>query len=207
MNLKKRFRRKVFKHVFFGLGGAIVIIGALFKILHFEIGPLSGGLVLGTGLIIEAIIFTISGLDTTEVVEEHEDFKQKLYNASGSKDENLSEKLNNILRQAKVDVTLINKLSDSINNLENSTKSLSSLTNAMSSTERYNEELQKAANQLNSLNEFYRSQIERASLQAEFNDQIAENAENLKTQMDSLTNNLSSLNEAYSGILVAMNKK
>ena len=29
--------------------GAVVIIGALFKILHLEIGPITGGLVLGLG--------------------------------------------------------------------------------------------------------------------------------------------------------------
>ena len=36
-------------HMLFGLGGAVVIIGALFKILHLEIGPITGGLVLGLG--------------------------------------------------------------------------------------------------------------------------------------------------------------
>ena len=45
--LNKRLRSKVAMHMLFGLGGAVVIIGALFKILHLEIGPITGGLVLG----------------------------------------------------------------------------------------------------------------------------------------------------------------
>jgi len=39
--LNKRLRSKVAMHMLFGLGGAVVIIGALFKILHLEIGPIT----------------------------------------------------------------------------------------------------------------------------------------------------------------------
>jgi len=42
--LNKRLRSKVAMHMLFGLGGAVVIIGALFKILHLEIGPITGDL-------------------------------------------------------------------------------------------------------------------------------------------------------------------
>jgi gliding motility-associated protein GldL len=76
--LKKRLRGKVMMHMLFGLGGAVVIIGALFKILHLEIGPITGGLVLGLGLGTEALIFTVSALNTGEIKEEHEDFAKKL---------------------------------------------------------------------------------------------------------------------------------
>ena len=54
-SLKKRLRGKLMMHMLFGLGGAVVIIGALFKILHLEIGPITGGLVLGLGLGTEAV--------------------------------------------------------------------------------------------------------------------------------------------------------
>ena len=39
--LKKRLKSKLAMHMLFGLGGAVVIIGALFKILHLEIGPIT----------------------------------------------------------------------------------------------------------------------------------------------------------------------
>ena len=68
--LKGRFIRKVMMHMLFQIGGAVVIIGALFKILHLEIGPLTGGVVLGLGLGTEAIIFLIGGLMLDDVREE-----------------------------------------------------------------------------------------------------------------------------------------
>ena len=40
----------------YGMGAAVVIIGALFKITHFELGPLTGTLMLSIGLLVEAAI-------------------------------------------------------------------------------------------------------------------------------------------------------
>ena len=44
----------------YGLGAAIVIVGALFKIIHFEIGPLTGNVMLTIGLVTEAVIFALT---------------------------------------------------------------------------------------------------------------------------------------------------
>ena len=51
-----------------------------------------------------------------------------------------------------------------------------------------------AAAQMESLNSLYKVQVESTSRQAEANAQVAENAEQLKQQMEHLTSNLSSLN-------------
>ena len=56
--LKGRLRRKIIMHMLFQIGGAVVIVGALFKILHLEIGPITGGVVLGLGLGTEAGVVT-----------------------------------------------------------------------------------------------------------------------------------------------------
>ena len=42
---------------------------------------------------------------------------------------------------------------------------------------------------------------------AKINKEFAENANKLTTQMESLANNLESLNSVYGGVLSAMNKK
>ena len=47
----------------YGMGAAIVIIGALFKIAHFEFGPLTGTVMLTIGLVTEALIFAISAFE------------------------------------------------------------------------------------------------------------------------------------------------
>ena len=111
--LKGRFIRKVMMHMLFQIGGAVVIIGALFKILHLEIGPLTGGVVLGLGLGTEAIIFLIGGLMLDDVREEQAEYEAYLSkggtsSGGGSKDEGLSEKIDSLLKEAKKDVTLIN---------------------------------------------------------------------------------------------------
>ena len=209
--LKKRLRGKVMMHMLFQIGGAVVIIGALFKILHLEIGPLTGCVVLGLGLGTEAIIFLIGGLMLDDVREEQAEYEAYLSkggtsSGGGSKDEGLSEKIDSLLKEAKMDVTLINSLTRSIKNLESSAQALTPASEAASSSQNYADQLEKATNQLKELNSLYSQQAKDASSHNTYNEQVAENAEQLKVQMESLSQNLASLNQVYKGMLTAMNK-
>ena len=209
--LKGRFIRKVMMHMLFQIGGAVVIIGALFKILHLEIGPLTGGVVLGLGLGTEAIIFLIGGLMLDDVREEQAEYeaylsKGGLSSGGGSKDEGLSEKIDSLLKEAKMDVTLINSLTRSIKNLESSAQALTPASEAASSSQNYADQLEKATSQLKELNSLYSQQAKDANSHSTYNQQVAENAEQLKVQMESLSQNLASLNQVYKGMLTAMNK-
>jgi gliding motility-associated protein GldL len=65
----------------------------------------------------------------------------------------------------------------------------------------------KAAVQMESLNTLYKVQVESSSKQAELNNEVAENTEKLKEQMEALASNLSSLNGVYGGMLSAMSTK
>ena len=210
--LNKRLRSKVAMHMLFGLGGAVVIIGALFKILHLEIGPITGGLVLGLGLGTEALIFTVAALNTGEIKEEHADFVKKVKGApkkstSGGGEEGLSSKIDALMQEAKLDVGLMNSLASSIKDLETSAKALSPASNAISASQNYSQELAKAATQLEQLNSNYQKQIQDAEGNSEFNDKVNKNAEQLRAQMESLSNNLAALNNVYGGMLSAMTKK
>ena len=64
-----------------------------------------------------------------------------------------------------------------------------------------------AAVQMESLNGLYAVQLENSNKQAELNTAVVENTERLKEQMESLANNLSSLNGVYGGMLSAMSSK
>jgi gliding motility-associated protein GldL len=76
----------------------------------------------------------------------------------------------------------------------------------MASTKKYSEELTMAAAQMESLNSLYKVQLQSASRNAQINEEVLEN--NLKlNQMQSLTTNLSSLNNVYGGMLSAMGKR
>ena len=210
--LNKRLRSKVAMHMLFGLGGAVVIIGALFKILHLEIGPITGGLVLGLGLGTEALIFTVAALNTGEIKEEHNDYVKKVKGApknpsTGGGDQGLSSKIDAIMQEAKLDVSLMNSLATSIKDLESSAKALSPASDAVSASQNYSHELAKASSQLEQLNANYQKQIQDAEGNSEFNDKVNQNAEQLRAQMASLSDNLAALNNVYGGMLNAMNKK
>lgn len=197
----------------YGLGAAIVIIGALFKIQHISFGPLTGGLMLTIGLVVEALVFVYSAF---EPIEEDLDWT-KVYPVLGSDsfeseeklgaDGLLSQKLDNLLQEAKIDSSLMESLGNSMKNFQSAAEGLSSASESVASTNRYNEQVSMAAAQMETLNSLYKVQVENSSKQAEINSAVVENTERLKEQMESLAKNLSSLNGVYGGMLSAMTVK
>ena len=199
---------------FYGMGAAVVIIGALFKIQHITIGPLTGGLMLTIGLLVEAFIFAISAFDTPE-----DDFDwSKVYPELGEdglvaqKEEEvgaqglLSQKLDNLLQEANIDASLMESLGNSMKNFQGAAEGLSAASESISSTNKYNEQVSMAADQMETLNNLYKVQVENTTKQSELNGAVVENTEKLKEQMESLAQNLSSLNGVYGGMLSAMSK-
>jgi gliding motility-associated protein GldL len=197
----------------YGLGAAIVIVGALFKIQHWPYGSL----ILTIGMIVEALVFTISAFEKQG--DEHDwslvypelaggqsltgkKKKEEPKDAEGI----LSKKLDGLLKDAKIDGALMASLGDSIKNFEGAAKNISPTLDSMSAQKKYSEELSLAAAQMESLNSLYKVQMESASRQTVINEESVENATKLKEQMQSLASNLSSLNGVYGGMLSAMNK-
>ena len=201
----------------YGMGAAVVIIGALFKITHFELGPLTGTLMLSIGLLVEAAIFALSAfepvedeLDWTLVYPELANGQAKSQVKKVEKVDAqgiLSQKLDAMLKEAKIDSEMMSSLGNSIKNFEGAAKAISPTVDSIASTKKYSEELSMAAAQMESLNSLYKVQLESASRNAEANKEIAENASKLKEQMASMTANIASLNNVYGGMLSAMNNK
>ncbi|WP_374551174.1 gliding motility protein GldL [Flavobacterium sp.] len=202
----------------YGMGAAIVIIGALFKIAHFEFGPLTGTVMLTIGLVTEALIFAISAfeppakeIDWSLVYPElaggeakpRDSKKEDPKEAQGL----LSQKLDNLLKEAKIDGELMASLGNSIKNFEGAAKAISPTVDSVASTKKYAEEMTKAATQLETLNGLYQVQLQSAERNAAINNEVAENNLKLKDQMQSLTSNLSSLNNVYGGMLSAMSNR
>ncbi|MCC1484009.1 type IX secretion system motor protein PorL/GldL [Winogradskyella immobilis] len=199
-------------NMIYGLGAAIVIVGALFKIQHWPYGSE----ILTIGMIVEALVFTYSAfekqsgeLDWSLVYPELEggasvDKKKKEQpkDAEGL----LSKKLDELLKEAQIDGELMASLGDSIKNFEGAAKNLNPTVESMAATKKYGEELSLAAAQMESLNSLYKVQLESVNRQASINEEAVENATKLKEQMQSLASNLSSLNGVYGGMLTAMNK-
>ncbi len=202
----------------YGMGAAVVIIGALFKITHYELGPLTGTVMLSVGLITEALIFAISAF---EVPAKDLDWSLVYPELAGGeattkkvKQENpaeaqglLSQKLDSMLKDAKIDGELMSSLTNSIKNFEGAAKNIAPTVDSIASQKKYSEEMSMAASQLESLNSLYKLQLESANRNAEANKEIAENASKLKEQMQSMTSNIASLNSVYGGMLTAMSNR
>lgn len=197
----------------YGMGAAVVIIGALFKIQHISIGPLTGGLMLTIGLIVEAGVFAVSAFDSPEEDIDWTKVYPQLMEDNTTPEEKsdaegmLSKKLDNLLQEAKIDAALMESLESSMKNFQNAAVGLSAASESVASTNKYNEQVSLAAIQMESLNNLYKSQLEHSSKQAELNHEVVENTQKMKEQMESLAKNLSSLNGVYGGMLSAMTVK
>ena len=198
----------------YGMGAAVVIVGALFKLMHWP----GADIMLIVGLLTEAAIFALSAF---EPVEKDLDWSLVYPELAGgestgkkAKTENpaeaqglLSQKLDNMLKEAKIDGELMASLGNSIKNFEGAAKGIAPTVDAMASQKKYAEEMVKASSSLEALNNLYAAQVDAAQKNADANAQIAENADKLKQQMQSMTSNISSLNAVYGGMLSAMQNK
>ena len=197
----------------YGMGAAVVIVGALFKLMHWP----GAGPMLVIGLLTEAAIFALSAF---EPVEHELDWSLVYPELAGGeakpkdKKENpaeaqglLSQKLDNMLKEAKIDGELMASLGNSIKNFEGAAKSISPTVDAMAGQKKYAEEMSTAAAQMEALNNLYKLQLDSASRNATANQEIADNAAKLKEQMQSMTSNIASLNAVYGGMLTAMSNR
>lgn len=209
--------RKLMNMVY-GLGASIVILGALFKIMHWPLG----NEMLILGLVVEAGVFAVSAF---EPVDSEVDWslvypelsggdpaarRAQLQEASLEEQETntmLSKKLDDMLKDAKLDAALMSSLGESIRNFEGAAKNMAPTVDAVASQKKYSQEITMAAAQMETLNNLYKMQVESTSRHTDINQQVAENAGRLKEQMESLSQNLSSLNGVYGGMLTAMNVK
>lgn len=198
----------------YGMGAAVVIVGALFKIEHLP----GASILLKVGLITEAFIFALSAFEPVDheldwslvypelaggAAKEKSPKKEEAKDAQGL----LSQKLDTMLKEAKIDGELMASLGNSIKNFEGAAKSISPTVDAMAGQKKYAEEMTKAAAQMETLNGLYQVQLQSAERNAQINNEVAENNLKLKDQMQSLTSNLSTLNNVYGGMLSAMNNK
>lgn len=201
----------------YGMGAAIVILGALFKIAHFEFGPITGTVMLTIGLVTEALIFALSAfepvendLDWTLVYPELAGGQPSAKKAKENPAEAqglLSQKLDAMLKEAKIDGELMASLGNSIKNFEGAAKNMAPTVDALAGQKKYAEEMTTAAAQMESLNSLYKLQLDSAARNAEANKEIAENAAKLKEQMQSMTANIATLNGVYGGMLSAMSNR
>lgn len=204
-------KSKRIQNMVYGLGAAIVIIGALFKIQHLSYGFLTGGLMLTIGLAVEALVFAYSAF---EPIDDELDWTKVYPELGGEEDGDtlgaqgmLSQKLDTLLQEAQLDTELISNLGKSIKDFSGAAEGLSAASETISATNKYNDQMSLAAVQMESLNGLYQAQMQNAEKQAELNSTLAASTDKIKVQMEELAENLASLNGVYGGMLTAMSNK
>ncbi|MCF6214129.1 MAG: gliding motility protein GldL [Flavobacteriaceae bacterium] len=201
-------RKKQLYNMAYGLGASVVILGALFKILHFKIWLFTGGVMLTIGMVVEAIVFALSAFEPVDDEYDWSLVYPELKSGASLEPTNaegmLAQKLNKILADAHLDVELVQNLTLGIKNFQDASQNVAPIVESIASTNNYSEQLNIASNQMESLNDYYKLQLENSEKQTEINEAIMENAAKLQEQMESLATNLSSLNGVYGGMLSAM---
>ena len=181
----------------YGIGASIVIIGAMFKIMHWK----GADTMLIIGLTTEAIIFAFSAFqppvhepDWTRVYPElADDYKMDLKKAPVLKENGLTAKLDDMLANAKVGPELLNSLGQGLRGLTDTTSKLSNLTDATVATSEYAKSVKAASGSLTDLNKSYTTTISAMSEMAN----ASKDAKAYHEQVQTVTKNLGALNAVY----------
>src|SRR5690606_25525322 len=137
-------------HMITCFGAAMVILGALFKIMHYP----GAEIMLPVGLIVEAFIFIAFGFD---IPHEDVDWTLAYPELAGmghdetiqheDEDTNLpiTAQLDNLLADAKIGPDLIESLGSGMRNLSDATEKIADITNATSATNEYVDNVRNAS--------------------------------------------------------------
>lgn len=188
---------KNFMAKLYGIGAAVVIIGALFKIQHW---PLADFFLI-LGLSTEAIIFFFSAFEPP-----HEDPDWSLVYpelATGERAEgdefrkednrSITEQLDDMLEGAKIEPELIASLGDGMRSLSDQARQMGEITGAAAATNEYASSLKDASSKVSTLSDSYAKASE--SLVGLTNS--AEAGRNAGENLQKMSNNLTALNEMY----------
>ena len=197
----------------FGIGAAVVIIGALFKIMHW---PFCNEMLIA-GLGTEAVLFTLSSFQLTHaepdwsiyypylvpvedratVAQENDGTTRNLLTHpvadKGGSGDGATEKIAELMEKAKIDQALLDRLGNAMRDLSHNAEQLKSVSSAASATDSYVSSLEEASKKMSSLSEAY----QRASVSIAVLTSNTDAGESFGEQMQKVSKNLSALNNVY----------
>ena len=194
----------------YGWGASLVILGALFKIEHWQFS--STLLILGLGT--EAIIFFFSAFE-----KPHEDPDWSLvYPELGymkdpdGKAKTPAQQLDAALEKAKIDNELIESLNEGLRSFGEASKQLNETISTASGISEYNDQIQEGIKNMNALNSLYELQLQASNQQMEATTIFLQNlqasvedSKQFQEQVAQLAVNLEQMNTVYGNMLNAMN--
>ncbi len=190
---------KSFMAKLYGFGAAIVIIGAMFKIMHWP----GAGPMLVVGLSTEAVIFFFSAFEPPHEEIDWSLVYPELAGMHGEEGENLqieeedkgslTEQLDNMLEEAKIGPELMASLGEGMRSLSDQAGKLSNITDASVATNEYVSSVKSAAKNVDSLSDSY----SKAAASLNSLSVSSDDSANLGDQIVKVSKNLSALNASY----------
>jgi gliding motility-associated protein GldL len=210
---KGSFSELLFKTIMpkiYGIGAAVVILGAMFKILHLP----GASAMLGVGLTTEAVIFFLSAFeppqhdpDWTKVYPELSEDYEGAAPASrriGKGGDQVAQKLDHMLENAKIGPELVESLGRGMHKLSENVAKMNTMGDVGVVTSEYAASLKKASGVMNEVNKSYddtlKAMQDMASMSRSATQDMASSSSNAKeyhTQVQTVTKNLEALNAVY----------
>jgi len=197
-SLKDKFYGSV-APIITGLGAAVVILGALFKIMHWD----GAGPMLIAGLSTEAALFVLFAFapqvhepEWSRVYPELDDkVWEKMHGKTPAKAAPAAgaPALDQMLATAKIDQAMIDRLGKGFTGLADSVSKMSDLSGAAVATKDYATNVQNASKALSDMNKSYASTV---TAMAEMSN-AAQDSKEYHSKVQAITKSLGALNAVY----------
>ena len=194
MGLNELVRSKGYKNFMsklYGLGAAVVILGALFKILHLP----GANIMLMLGMGTESVIFAFSAFEPLHVeynwalvypqlaMGEDHDKKGKRF-GEGS----ITQQLDRALEEAKIGPDLLESLASGMRNLGENAKQLSGVSDSVAATDDFVSSLSKATESVRNAGASYEKTAEALGANSEMTIEYFQKVEQATGAVDKLAN-------------------
>ncbi len=184
----------------YGIGAAVVIIGALFKILHLE----GANEMLMIGLSVEAGIFFLSAFEPPhaepdwskvypELSDDYEGPTAAPRISNKPAGASPTQELDKMLEKAKIGPELLESLGKGMKNMADSAAKMSNLSDAAVATNDYAKNVKTASQSLLEMNKSYASTANAMTEMAN----ASKDAKEYHAQIQNVTKNLGALNAVY----------
>jgi gliding motility-associated protein GldL len=191
-------------HLAISLGASVVILGALFKILH--LGGVWGNYMIGIGLGVEAILFALTGFIQPEpepawervYPELRDDYKGELPTSSArpvaaAAGFSSTAALDKMLTDAKIGPELIESLGNGLRTFGDKVATISNVADASTATNEFTDKVKTASSKFDALS----GAFEKATSQLAEMGESNVGATAYHDQVNALAKNLSALNAVY----------
>jgi gliding motility-associated protein GldL len=195
----------------YGIGAAVVIMGAMFKILHLP----GASAMLGVGLSTEAVIFFLSAFEPAshevdwtkvypELSEDYEGPGQRKMITKGGGGDAVSQKLDKMLEDAKIGPELVESLGHGMRKLSDNVAKMATMGDVGATTSEYSGNLKRATDLMGNVNKSYevtlKAMQDMAQVSKSATEDMANSAKDAKeyhSQVQTVTKNLEALNAVY----------